>query len=177
MHSGHWVLHRGAQEHKCCCCPWVPGDVRGWTAERGQWACGGMGKCCQQCGTGQPAEGAAHAALFLNNDFTGIHLVLLLEAPPVPEKSPCWALLPLLWCKPGDTALQSRTLHCFLLFRALRTVAADNLTALLSWKWGFHCSLPSAGSGREKQLFMAVTSIGKTCETSPPLLGVLSNFS
>lgn len=87
---------------------------------------GGMGRC--QCEPGLPAQGAA---LLLN---TGIHLVLPLEAPPVPAKPLCWALLPLPPCQPGDTALQSRTSHWFLLFGALRAVAAANLTALLSWK-------------------------------------------
>lgn len=159
VRNAKWALvsAQGCPGTQYCCCPLVPGDVRDWAAERDQWM-------WRDWGMSAVWAGAAPAALFLKHDFTGIHLVLLLEAPPVPEKSPCWAVLPLPWCQPGDTALQSRTLHWFLVFRA-------NLTALLSWKWGFHCSLPSAGSGREKATFYGCYLHWRDSWNKPPSAG------
>lgn len=150
---------------------WALGCAQGWPAtqtgsvlwflwwEGPVTVDGGKGRC--QCEPGLPAQGAA---LLLN---TGIHLVLPLEAPPVPAKPLCWALLPLPPCQPGDTALQSRTSHWFLLFGALRAVAAANLTALLSWKWGFHCSLAGAGSGQKSNFLWLLPPLDRLWNQPP----------
>lgn len=158
MHRGHWVLHRGGQEHTGC----YPGDVRG------------ISECVGRCQQREPGQPAAGAALLLNSDFPGIHLVLPWEAPPVPEESqaglcflslvPAWRHCPAV-----------RNFGLVLLFRA------SERWLLLIWQHCCHGNedfiVPCLSRLRERKATFYGCYLGwKGSETIPPLLGVPGNF-